>query len=213
MSPKVKRPGSTLSVNPEKNRAFQQRARERSRLGKPKDGESPTSSGLSSEKRGDAPTRRESLAESTRRKAREALARGEEVRPSLRPFRKRTRSRAESEASEAWHAEVTAAGCAMEGPHYGRVEGHHVIPKQALKREGHGDKLWDVRNGVGLCSLHHANHEGHVPGGRLPRTLLPSSAFDFAAELGLTWLLDREYPDQADPVENPPTPTHRGPPR
>ena len=195
MSPKIKRPGSTLSTRVDKAREFEQRGRRNSNLGKPKAGETTDPPGSSSGNRSTTLARRESLRDATARKAREQGRTGK----TLRNNRRKRRNLATKEATREWKAAVTAAGCAMEGPHYGQIEGHHILPKQALKREGHGDKLWDVRNGIGLCQLHHANHEGHSD--RLPRTLLPAAAFDFAAELDLTWLLDREYPDQADPPE------------
>lgn len=72
------------------------------------------------------------------------------------------------------------------------MEGHHVLPKALLKREGFPGKLWDARNALGLCRYHHARHENYVQ--RVPRDVVPNDAFDFADELGLGWAIDREYP-------------------
>ncbi|WCB94475.1 hypothetical protein DSM104299_03212 [Baekduia alba] len=51
--------------------------------------------------------------------------------------------------------------------------------------------VWDPRDGVPLARFHH----DQVEHGRLhiPRAVLPAAVEDFAAELGLTWLLDRTY--------------------
>ncbi len=76
-----------------------------------------------------------------------------------------------------------------------RLEGHHVLPKRQLKVCGRRDALWDARNGLCVCGWHHARHENHVQ--RIPRAVLPVDVFEFAAELDLSWLLDREYPEAA----------------
>ncbi len=72
------------------------------------------------------------------------------------------------------------------------IDGHHVIPQRHLKRAGLEEHLWDERNGLALCRWHHFQHENHRE--RLPRELIPDEAHDFALELGLDWLIDREYP-------------------
>lgn len=73
-----------------------------------------------------------------------------------------------------------------------RMEGHHVVPKQLVKREGFPGRVWDVRNGMGLCGYHHARHENYVQ--RIPRDLVSNDAFEFADELGLDWAIDKDYP-------------------
>lgn len=75
------------------------------------------------------------------------------------------------------------------------LEGHHVLSKRHLKLNGRRDALWDIRNGICLCRYHHERHEKWRQ--RVPRNLLPADAFEFAAELDLTWLLDREHPEAA----------------
>lgn len=104
-----------------------------------------------------------------------------------------------------WRAEVTRTRCVMcrafpvaydvayQHPADLRVkEGHHIIAKRHLRAEGLSGHLWDVRNGMCLCRWHHARHESHAE--RVPRLLLPPAAVEFAGELHLEWLLDREYP-------------------
>lgn len=45
---------------------------------------------------------------------------------------------------------------------------------------------------MGLCAYHHARHENWTQ--RVPYELLPGDALEFAEELDLLWLLEREYP-------------------
>jgi hypothetical protein len=116
----------------------------------------------------------------------------------------------------------------------GELDGHHLIPKQRIKRAfPHGagvgspwgpiragergidrylimatvggedvdiaelpvrtldELLWDERNGILLCRLHHDRLEQRlfVPA----RSDLPARVEEFAAELGLGWSLDRTF--------------------
>lgn len=72
------------------------------------------------------------------------------------------------------------------------IQGHHILPKNALKRRNLEEHLWDERNGVGLCEYHHGRHTNYVE--RMPRDLLPPVVYDFAAEIGVDYLIDYEYP-------------------
>lgn len=79
------------------------------------------------------------------------------------------------------------------------MQGHHAISKQRLKQVcvarglDQVPVLWDIRNRVILCEQPcHAEHTNRKR--PLPRTRLPRSVFEFALELGLTHVLDREYP-------------------
>lgn len=107
--------------------------------------------------------------------------------------------------SQSWFMAVTRTRCVMcrrapvareiRDAHWADLtirEGHHVIAQRFLKVERRADKLWDLRNGMCLCRWHHARHESHAE--RVPRAALPAAAVQFARELGLEWLLDREYP-------------------
>lgn len=108
-----------------------------------------------------------------------------------------------------WHARVKAGGCVMCAAYpmsaadvrerwseLAAIEAHHIVPKQDLKRWGLHARLWDPRNGIALCRLHHARHE--LAYQRVPRRLLPPAAWQFAAEIGAEFVLDdgNVYPRQ-----------------
>ncbi len=72
----------------------------------------------------------------------------------------------------------------------GILDAHHLIPQQVLKRELPADQLktalTDPRNGMLLGRYHHDRAESRM------RTLIaPAAAWEFAAELGLTYALER----------------------
>lgn len=73
------------------------------------------------------------------------------------------------------------------------VEVHHVLSKDVLKRTGQAAQLWDVRNGLVLCLLHHTRQEKAFQ--RVPLDLLGPDTLAFADEVGLRFLLeqDRRY--------------------
>lgn len=97
-------------------------------------------------------------------------------------------------AREAWGKDL--GGCvvcpAEGGECAGRVQGHHAIEKQALKRRGLHRYLWDLRNRVPVCEHRHEQHTSRYR--PIPRELLPGSVFEFAAALGLTWWVEKNYP-------------------
>lgn len=78
------------------------------------------------------------------------------------------------------------------------LEAHHCISKSFLRREGFpAEVLYDPRNSLALCcepapNRCHSRHELAVR--RIPRSVLPAEAFDFAEDCGLIWRLDRDYP-------------------
>lgn len=93
-------------------------------------------------------------------------------------------------------------------------QAHHVIPlaylldhiPARLRDEGLDGKQLeerlrqiarDPRNGMPLTELAHTRHERALA--RVPWELLAPSHRLFAAELGLTWLLERTYPKGAPP--------------
>lgn len=111
----------------------------------------------------------------------------------------------EQERAREWRAATVRAGCVMchhfpvdhatrhvHAADLRRIEAHHVLAQRHLKLRGLHEHLWDERNGLGLCSYHHARHERFTQ--RVPRALLPWAVHEFAAALRLDWLLDREYP-------------------
>lgn len=73
------------------------------------------------------------------------------------------------------------------------TQGHHVIEKSYLKRNGLGRLRWDQRNFMPLCQRHHSRHTGAFQ--RVPRHLLSAANWAFARELGLEWYLERYYPN------------------
>lgn len=74
---------------------------------------------------------------------------------------------------------------------------HHVIREQDLRKrlpaDGIEAVLADPRNGLSLCRTDHARH--HARFAPIPRGLLSPCHFEFAAEHGLTWLLEKCYPE------------------
>lgn len=106
--------------------------------------------------------------------------------------------------SETWWRTVTQTpkgewrACMCCGALKVRVEGHHTIKQQTIRREARSRKLdvatwvWDPRNGVPLCERCHSRHSLAVE--RVPGYLLPIRVWDFARDLGLEWALEKEHP-------------------
>lgn len=105
-----------------------------------------------------------------------------------------------------WKAAACRAGCVMckafpvppelrngRLADFRTIEGHHVLAQRHLKRNGHGDRLWDTRNGMGLCRYHHGRHESWMQ--RVPRELVAGDAMEFADEVGLIEQLWLDYPE------------------
>lgn len=97
-------------------------------------------------------------------------------------------------ASELFHRTVTAKGCRIhddpldcEYP----IQAAHIISRQSLRRHGHGDKVWDVRNGLGACYKAHRRSDAALQ--RFPAELLDDDFWAFAGEVGLSWLAERIY--------------------
>jgi hypothetical protein len=144
--------------------------------------------------------RPEDLAREARRVAREAPASALEVEDRA--------------ASRAWNRAAEAQGCVMCAAELdghdrfpvsartrrerawdlAKIDGHHIIAKQALKRWGLFALLWDVRNMLPLCRYHHFRHEQAYQ--RVPRDLLPRRAREFAREINAEYMLDDDdvYP-------------------
>lgn len=82
----------------------------------------------------------------------------------------------------------------------------HLIPCQLLRREL-GSPRWrtaalDGRSWVWACGgpMGNGGHHGMLDQSRtlrVPRAALPAGTVALAAELGLAWWLDREYPEAA----------------
>ena len=84
------------------------------------------------------------------------------------------------------------------GPCDGRLIRGHLIPKQRVKREAKAADVWDARCWVPCCGgpTGIGGHHGMLDGGkiRLTRAELPPAVEEFAAEYGLVWSLQRDYP-------------------
>lgn len=110
-----------------------------------------------------------------------------------------------SEAWAEWAAETRRKGrCEVCGgaPEPGdRLEGHHVLPAAKIKRlvgRVSIPLLTDLRNHLAVCHRCHARHTSRLE--PIPRRVLSAAAFEFAAEVGLTWVIDKQYPDGAQPA-------------
>lgn len=99
-----------------------------------------------------------------------------------------------------WDVKTRASACAICGSKMA-VTGHHVIPLRMLKATGVPRGLWyDPRNHLPLCMEPsprrcHQRHENYVA--RVPRAVVMAKApgaVDFADEVGLLHVFDREYP-------------------
>lgn len=74
------------------------------------------------------------------------------------------------------------------------VDGHHAIPARILRMLGLHAYLSDRRNRVDVCRDCHESHENRSK--PLTREELPAAVWEFAAELGLTWYLEKHYPSR-----------------
>ncbi len=84
------------------------------------------------------------------------------------------------------------------------LDAHHIIPKEILKRIERqtgapaGSLVWDPVNGMPLCSQITENrcHPRHtVKFKPVLRARIPEPALRFAANLGLTHVIERHYPN------------------
>lgn len=97
----------------------------------------------------------------------------------------------ERAARQAWRQDVPP-GC----------DPHHIILSQRLRAQGFADWVYDLRNRLIIDRRTHALHHS-ANGPRIPRSMLPDSVFDFAAELDsikgtdyFMHLLLESYPDE-----------------
>lgn len=87
-------------------------------------------------------------------------------------------------------------GCGNPGGRW--LAQHHVIYEQVVRRVG-GD-IYDPRNSLTLCDVHHAKH--HKRSEPLTLDLVPDAAFEFAADLlgpGKAYNELRRWHDGEDP--------------
>jgi 5-methylcytosine-specific restriction endonuclease McrA len=105
--------------------------------------------------------------------------------------RKATRRPPAPPAARAWTRAARLSRCAVCNRQ--AHQGHHVIYKQHLRRRADAEKLlWDLRNMLPICARCHEHH--HRAFRRIRQRELTTDAIEFAAELGLDWLIEREYP-------------------
>lgn len=79
------------------------------------------------------------------------------------------------------------------------VDPHHCVRDQVLERLAGPRRFgwdyqavrWDVRNRLWVCRECHATHTDHAP--LIPIWKLPMRVFEFARELQIEWVLEREY--------------------
>lgn len=81
------------------------------------------------------------------------------------------------------------------GPCEGPLERAHLLRAQVIRREVGDDfeTLWAPEVWRPFCTRHHRalDHSRQI---RIPRALIPEDTERWAADHGLTWWLDREYP-------------------
>lgn len=102
-------------------------------------------------------------------------------------------SRAQTEFRNAAIRQERCAGCGRLVLDQG--EAHHAIPRSALSKliPDRPELQWDIRNAVLLCrDVCHPRH--HIRFEPLAYERLPADVHDFAAELRLTWYVDKVYP-------------------
>jgi hypothetical protein len=92
------------------------------------------------------------------------------------------------EVPECWLAQFSDTSCS------GRLERAHLIRAQTVRREVSRDRaiVWDERIVRWACHLHHGQFD-QTRALRVPRSALPASVEQFAADHGLGWFLDRTY--------------------
>jgi hypothetical protein len=125
--------------------------------------------------------------------------------PLLRKsFEQKVRARLRRYPPKRRHGEIVSAiwrrdlgGCIVcpfeGGTCAGPVEAHHLIPAAVLRKHGLAAFLMDVRNRAAVCSHRHEQiTSAYKP---FPVALLSDVFFEFAADAGLMWWVDRHFPD------------------
>ena len=106
------------------------------------------------------------------------------------------RSRVEQQASEIWWSVIVARGCEVCPKRGeicdGRLQSHHVVTQQALKKRSLAHLTWDLDVGLCVCErAHRRHHSRHQP---IERSLLRPENLAFAERHGLLDLIERFYP-------------------
>lgn len=143
-----------------------------------------------------------------------SIKRVEKARPKSKPRKalrrrpKPKRTELARRLSDRWAKTFRALSCASCGavtdfPRGIIVEGHHIVRQALIRERGKAEgwaeeelarRLWDLRNGLPLCSTCHANHHSGMK--RLAWSLVLRHAAkveQFAREVELTRRARREY--------------------
>jgi hypothetical protein len=104
--------------------------------------------------------------------------------------------------SECWHEGIGHV-CAVCGNRYrNECEAHHVLRVQTLRTQASvrgfdfEQVRWDRRNRLPVCAVCHQRHHSRFrPIGRAVLEACAPKVFQFARELGLLHVLEREYPE------------------
>jgi hypothetical protein len=116
--------------------------------------------------------------------------------PKPAPKPRRSQRRPDPLATERFKQVVSRGPCIALGlPGHvceGPLQAMHIVPRQTLRRRGLEDLEWDPDNGVNGCYRAHRRHDLAVE--KIPRSLLPPSAIDWAARHGLLDALERHWP-------------------
>ncbi len=120
---------------------------------------------------------------------RSPLKRGTSQLKRTSALRRRSRRPVVALGRESWYSHVEC--CAKCGS-MDRIEKHHILPAQTLRRNGWGPELFNPANKMYLCSICHAKHTNYFE--RIPASIIPVEAIEFVKEIGLLHLLEREYP-------------------
>lgn len=93
---------------------------------------------------------------------------------------------------------VCACALINDGPCEGRLEAHHVVPQEWLRKNYRqfgpymlANLLWDSRNGLPLCARHHRRHT--LAMNRVPLSVLPPATCEFISEVGADYVVQRTY--------------------
>lgn len=131
------------------------------------------------------------------------LERGKPLKRGAPPKRRRKAlTLAQRDRATGWHHGIGKT-CAVCGNTYNRdCEAHHIVRVQTLRKQAAKlgldlDRIrWDNRNRLPVCDVCHQRHHSRFR--PIPMRVLREHApkvFQFARELKLGHVLEREYPD------------------
>ena len=104
--------------------------------------------------------------------------------------------------AEFWDKTLKKGRCQMAevgDPCDSKMDAHHVIKQQTIRNNVPGEvrmtAQWDPRNGIPLCRKHHSRVT--LGTDQVPKDRLPGEIWAFAADYGLSWVLERAYKEGA----------------